>query len=557
MSEPGSYAGFAAPAYDGYERTSFYVSVRDGTKLALDLFRPTEGGQLADGPFPVVWMHTPYNRRTYGEGPAAEHYPGFALRLVPFGYNVAVVDFRGLYASYGKNAAYNRGEWMEAAKLDAYDITEWFAKQPWSNGKIGMWGCSATGGSQMQAATTAPPSLKAIFPMSCEFDVYPFGVAGGMAQGARPQPGGSPQARDRMAAPVDGPEGAAARAAAIAEHKDNIETAGPTPFRDSIAPNLGVPWWVQSSPHTQLETLRTSGIAMYAAANWNEAATKYGAAFTFNNVPNTKLIFGPGAHCAWTDVKARTGFDIVVEELRFFDYWLKGIQNGVMDEPGVTYYTYHAPPETAWRQSKTWPLTEQKLTPFFLAAGGALSEAAGAGAGKDATAINAKLAPMTSTTAPERAAAEQRLVYETALLAGDVQITGHPVLHLWLATRAPDVDVIAYLEDIAPDGRARSFNMHGQLRASRRALAEPPYNAMGLPWHSHLTKDAKPLAPDQPEELAFDLLPISYIFKAGHKIRLSLTFADVERKENDAPVSVLRAPETPSRLILPIIPAQA
>ena len=69
--------------------------------------------------------------------------------------------------------------------FDAYDITEWLAEQPWSNGKVGMWGCSATGGSQMQALSTAPPSLKAIFPMSCEWDVYAFVAAGGIT----PPPG--------------------------------------------------------------------------------------------------------------------------------------------------------------------------------------------------------------------------------------------------------------------------------------------------------------------------------------------------------------------------------
>jgi putative CocE/NonD family hydrolase len=130
--------GWSEQAYDGYVRTSFYVPVRDGTKLAVDLYRPTKGGAVASEKLPVVWMHSPYNRRTYRGGETAETYPGFALKLAPYGYNVAVVDFRGVYASYGMNIGYNRGEWVDAAKFDAYDITEWFAKQPWSNGRIGM-----------------------------------------------------------------------------------------------------------------------------------------------------------------------------------------------------------------------------------------------------------------------------------------------------------------------------------------------------------------------------------------------------------------------------------
>jgi putative CocE/NonD family hydrolase len=159
ISKPGEYRGYSAARYDGYELTSQYVSVRDGTRLAVDVFRPAHGGVAATGRFPVVWMHTPYNRRNTQAGLTAANYPGKALQLVPYGYVVAVADFRGTYASFGHNAGHNRGEWMDAARFDAYDITEWLAAQPWSNGKVGMWGCSATGGSQMQALSTAPPHL--------------------------------------------------------------------------------------------------------------------------------------------------------------------------------------------------------------------------------------------------------------------------------------------------------------------------------------------------------------------------------------------------------------
>ena len=110
-------------------------------------------------------MHSPYNRRSFRGEPAVEAYPGYAIELVPHGYNVAIVDFRGVFASFGRNIGYNRGEWVEAARWDAYDITEWFADQSYSNGNIGMWGCSATGGSQMQALTTRPPSLR--LPYTC------------------------------------------------------------------------------------------------------------------------------------------------------------------------------------------------------------------------------------------------------------------------------------------------------------------------------------------------------------------------------------------------------
>ena len=159
VSRPGEYRGYSPAVFDGHELTSSYVKVRDGTRLAVDVFRPATQGRAAKGKFPVVWMHTPYNRRDTQGGLTAANYPGKALQLVKYGYVVAVADFRGTYASFGRNAGFNRGEWQDAARFDAYDITEWLAAQPYSNGKVGMWGCSATGGSQMQALSTAPPHL--------------------------------------------------------------------------------------------------------------------------------------------------------------------------------------------------------------------------------------------------------------------------------------------------------------------------------------------------------------------------------------------------------------
>ncbi len=240
VSRPGEYAGYSEAVYaDEYEITSQYVPVSDGTKLAMDIYRPKDKvtGKVVTTPLPVIWMHTPYNRR-YAKDKVltVESYPGTAAKLVKYGYVVATVDFRGLYASYGRNVAYNRGEWVTAARRDAYDITEWLARQPWSNGNIGMWGCSATGGSQLQAATTAPPHLKAIFPMSCEFDAYSFRVPGGMApdKSTSAKVQSSQKERDALAVPVDADTDGSQLKEAIAEHAGTIESPGYAPYRDSL-----------------------------------------------------------------------------------------------------------------------------------------------------------------------------------------------------------------------------------------------------------------------------------------------------------------------------------
>jgi predicted acyl esterase len=559
ISRPGEYSGFSDAMYgEDYQRTSRYVQVSDGTRLAMDLYRPRDAatGDVIETPLPVLWMHTPYNRR-YSNNDGAltvDSYPGTAGRLVKYGYVVATVDFRGLYASFGHNEAFNRGEWVTAARRDAYDITEWLAQQPWSNGKIGMWGCSATGGSQMQAVTTAPPHLKAVFPMSCEFDVYPFRVPGGMAsaQGAPARLLSTQQARDAAAAPVDGDTDGSQLRAAIAGHAGTVEDPGYAPYRDSIAGAITDPasrqWWVRSSPHTYLEEIRSSGIAMYLAANWDEGPTKHGAFFTFNNVTNpAKLIVGPAGHCGWPAVQSQTGFDITVEERRFFDYWLKGIDNGIMDEDPVYYYTYNAPAGTEWRSAKRWPLPEETRTRYYLGEGSLGTEEPAGADSKDQTVVAYDVTPGNPGAGG--------LVYETAPLGADLQVTGHPAVSLWVSSTATDGDFIAAIEDVAPDGSAASYNVHGRLRASLRKLHDAPYNNLGLPWHRFYGADAAPLEPGRPVELEFELLPISMVFKAGHRIRLAITFADrtTPRLDPAPKVTIHRDSAHRSYVTLPLI----
>ncbi len=566
VSKPGEYKGYSEKKYSKeFALSSQYVEVRDGTKLAVDLYRPkNEDGSVVEDPLPVVWMHTPYNRR-YFESPgvtkglSGETYPGFAARLIEYGYVVAIVDFRGLYASYGTNLGYNRGEWVEAAHWDAYDITEWLAKQPWSTGKIGMWGCSATGGSQLQAATTAPPHLKAIFPMSCEFDAYPFGVFGGvsppkgMATSAPPATT-SPEMRDAIAEPVDDDADKAQLEAAIAQHANGKDNAGYVPFRDSTAENIPEKWWIKSSPSTYLEQLNASGIAVYLAANWDEATTKYGSFFTFNNLTTPKkLLVGPGTHCAWTSVKTTTGFDLVVEELRWFDYWLKDIKNGVMDEPPVYFYTYNASAEKTWAAVDAWPHPRERRATYFL---GGLKTLSVVGP----SAIDAHDETTTLYDVTPETLADKGLYYETPDLGVDLQVTGHVTVDLWIKSTATDGDFVATLQDWAPDGTVVSYNTYGRLRASLRKEGTAPYNNLKLPFHPSNEADAAPLVANEPTQLKFDLLPISTIFRKNHRIRLVLTFSAgaATPQINPAPqITVMRDAMHRSSISLPLIPPAA
>ena len=574
VSKPGEYSGYSPALYDGYKLFSQYVTVRDGTKLAVDYFRPTLNGQVVNSPLPVVWMHTPYQRRNYPSNTtnlAAALYPGAALGLVNYGYVVAVVDQRGLYASYG--IRYTGNFW------DAYDITEWFAVQPWSDGKIGMWGCSATGGSQVAAANLMPPSLKAIFPMSCGFS-YNREASLPPAWPLLPPPGslpGSIPASDVYAVRVDGDTDGFMLNAAKQDHRYNYLGTG------AIA--------------NSLDQIEQSGVAMYNAANWVDIMPfPRDTFFRFNNLANPgRLLMGPGGHCIWwTQYSPKLpplNFNIVAEEHRFFDYWLKGIDNGILEEPPIYFFTYNASAGQDWRFAWQWPIPNGSPANFYLGPGpagygfgvndGTLSTTSPTVAGaKDVYTTDYSIKteivtdPYGLRWITQPLASTKGLTYTTGPLTSDLEVTGHPVVHLWISSTATDGDFIVDIEDIAQNGSATSIitasgspsfgiiaadkplpdGING-IRASSRTLNDPPFNNGGLPWHRNFPEDMKPLTPNEPAELVFDLRPVSYIFKAGHRIRLVITAVcgDATPRLNPPPVvSFYRNSTYSSYITLPI-----
>ena len=240
----------------------------------------------------------------------------------------------------------------------------------------------------------------------------------------------------------------------------------------------------------------------------------------------------------------------MVEELRFFDHWLRGIDNGVMREPAVTYYTYNETADRAWKFSSGWPLANERRTPFYFDAGKL---------GGSAPATQGETRMQVVYGVDDTSFWKSGMSFVSAPLGEDTEITGHPVAQVWLATTATDADLIARIDDLAPDGTANYVGVEGKLRASMRALADAPYENLGLPWHPGTEASRQPLQPGQPVELTFDLMPMSYLFKAGHRIRVTLQFADARAtaKADPAPwVTVFHGPGAASRIILPVIPRQ-
>ncbi|MFO0980855.1 MAG: CocE/NonD family hydrolase [Planctomycetota bacterium] len=146
LSAFGRYAGYSRAEYDGWQRSSFFIAVRDGTRLACDLFRPTLEGKLATRKLPLVWTHHRYQRcvREGGrERTILDIYPHLTT-LLAHGYLVAAVDVRGSGASFGVW----RGLFHDDETRDARDVIEWFAAQDFCDGNIGMFGSSYLGGDE-------------------------------------------------------------------------------------------------------------------------------------------------------------------------------------------------------------------------------------------------------------------------------------------------------------------------------------------------------------------------------------------------------------------------
>jgi putative CocE/NonD family hydrolase len=568
VSEFNRYSGYSQPVYDGWVRSSRYVATRDGTRLAVDIFRPSLKGKVAEEKLPVVWTHHRYQRAHVEEGKVSTILDSYEWlpEVVRHGYVVAAVDVRGSGASFGTfTGMFNLPETQ-----DAYDITEWLAAQPWSNGNVGMYGGSYLGITQYMAAGQKPPHLKAIFPQVAVSDLYDLLWHGGIFHGPFIEFWSKLVRQldvDHPALPVDEDKDGSLLKAAIQEHRANRDAAklyAALPYRDSVDPQTGVQVWRDWTPITYRSQIRESKVAIYHLAGWYDRYVR-DQTILFRNLDNPqKLTIGP-----WTHTESDLGS--AAEHLRWWDRWLKGIDNGVMDDAPVHYYVMGAPEATAWRSARAWPLPNERRTAYWFGPRRSLGTVAPKSVngrksqGRDEMTVDYSAAvspdPRWSLERkfPELSAHDAKgITYTTPPLAAAVEVTGHPVVHLWVSSSTPDADLFVYLEEVDGKGTSR-YVTEGMLRASDRATADPGYDTAGLPYHRGNRADRADLAPGKPVELVFDLYPTSTLFAAGHRIRVTVTGADqtnaVTPKRNPPPrITLYREKGKPSYVELPVIP---
>jgi len=610
ISTFGRYQGYSLPAYNGSQRASHYLTLSDGTRLAYDLILPTKDGVPADQPLPVLFKYTPYGRAwtvftkdgTFiladmpGLDPIAKLFlqlnhlargergrildPLFRDRwlgeLVRHGYVVLSVDRPGTGASF---APLTPGS-METASKYQDEILDWIASQPWSDGNIGMYGDSYQAMVQFAAAATGNPHLKAILPAASQIEIYQaVEYPGGVFNKAfATMYENSVGYLDRMATPVDDdPDGRlltearASRQGAVSVQ----QVAAAAPFLDSTTPD-GLQPWRTNDLYPFVDRINHGPTAVYLVVGWYDIFTADMFFWYRNLTVPARLTVRPTDH---NQVSANTrDLDFGAEAQRWFDYWLKGIDNGIMDEPPIHYYLQDGR-RGEWRTSDAWPLHEESVSPWHFGppASGSIASANDGTLGMTAPTDVSAADPYTvdySTSSGTRsrwvaveathdygdmAANDAKgLTYTSPILDNAVQVTGHPIVHLWLSTDAPDLDAFIYLEEVDPQGKS-TYVTEGDLRASHRKLGAAPFDNLGLPYPTQLEADQEPIPVRQPFELTFALLPTSYRFHAGNRMRVTLVFAD--QGNFDTPVltpaptvQLLRDAAHPSRVELPIIP---
>jgi putative CocE/NonD family hydrolase len=612
VSSFGQYQGYSVAVYDGNIRRSDYLTLANGTRLAYDLILPTRKGVVASEPLPVLFKYTPYLRTftIFDENGNDKISDLFALgwfekvflrvrlilspergrlmdpvfrtkwleTMLNHGYAVIVVERPGTGASFGKLDMS-----VSASAREADEILDWIAAQEWCDGNIGMYGDSWQAQVQLAAASTGNPHLKAIFPVSTWIDTY----------GSVMYPGGvfnkafasfftwSTSFLERVVTPVDSDKDGALMAQAIEERSGT--TLGQSadkwyrqfPYHDSRT-SKGMDFWKEGSAiYPLIEQINRSGVAVYMTDGWYDIVTKDVLVLYANLSVPKKLMVRPTDHSQGEE--KQYDLDNGVEALRWFDYWLKGIDNGIMDEPPVHYYMIGATKAVAWQTSEQWPPANLTGTRYYLSEGKSGSVAS-ANDGllltqnpSDKTAADAYMVDYSTTTGkksrwvavdwardyPDMRTNDQKaLTYTTPALENALDVAGHPIVHLWLTTAAPDLDVYVYLEEVDASGKS-TYITEGTLRATHRAQSVAPYYNLGLPYQSHDENDLQAVPAGAPIELVFDLLPTAYHFQQGCRVRLTIAFADADNFDTPvltpAPnVQILRTIDHQSYVELPV-----
>jgi putative CocE/NonD family hydrolase len=535
-------------------KQTFYLPMRDGTRLGVLVARPAQGGKPVDGKFPVIWHHTLSATQQDGDG-VGPRKGGFGSMptLTDYGYVVVQVARRGNGQSFGTMRGYHdRNE-----DADAYEMIEWLARQPWSDGNVGQYGCSNTGDAAVHAMTTNAPHLKAVFAGCFSWNKYDAMRRGGIF--AQWGTGPTRTVEQDMAIPaIQGDEGKVLLRQAAEEHQRGVplfEVWKALPYRNSFSPQLQSTFWYEGSASSYKPQILQGKVPLYVVGGWRDELRDQGL-IAFLNVPGTRIVIGDWLHCENPD------FALLEEAHRFFDRHLKGIDTGIDRDPPIHYWTIGAGgAKGEWRSAVQWPLLQAPQVPFAFTAKGLEQGETTVKAGfaksfavdYNTTCVNGGFGPQMQPCH----VSGNGLSTTGQVLKAPVEFTGHGIADVWIAADTPDANLFLYVEDVAPDGTVKVVT-EGRLKASLRKLNDAPWALPDIPWHRAFAEDAQPLEPGKPARLIFDIMPASWVFQKGHRVQFTVTGSDWRERARDpkaqpAQITLISDRDHPSVVTLPLV----
>jgi len=597
---PAEYLETRPAAFGVGAPSSCYVAMRDGCRLAIDVYLPqaAHAGPGQAEKRPTILIFTPYYRRfKLREGAPAGTEPSpnagkWRDLFVPRGYALVVCDVRGTGASFGTRDSFR----SPAERDDFAEIADWVVRQPWSDGSLGATGISYVGAAADFLASTGHRAVKAIAPLFAVWDTYAdHYYPGGLLLNRLAETYDElmlaldQDRRDRLQKfayfkdpnlagpqPVDADGDGELLRAAVTEHCGNFRmTEFIREFRfsdDALASDPAVTP-ASFSPYGYWHGVNP-GVAVYSVSGWYDGAGyANGAIARFLTLASERrhLLLGPWDHGAringspWR-ARPEPEFPLAAEILRFFDHYLMGLPTGLEREAPVHYFALAS---ERWQAATDWPPKLERHT-LYLAPSGALGEAPQAPA-SDAYKVSFAFGTGHMTRYERIAAIDTPqyyadwhgrdaalMVYTGAPLREGLALVGHAVVTLWLEADQPDAAVHVYLEEVGPDGRCR-YVTEGSLRALHRKTAPcPAHHRTSWPWRSFARADAQLLPQREPVELTFALLPVAWRFAAGSRVRLAISGADcdhvVQVPHGRPPLlRIHHGSQYPSRLALPAL----
>ena len=530
------------------------VPMRDGARLVADVFRPRARERV-----PAILNLGPYQKdKPWVVPETLEEPPNDWMNWetvnprwwVPQGYAAVRIDGRGSGKSQGQCEP-----WSHAEAVDFFDAIEWAAAQPWCNGKVGLLGISYYAINQWFVAQLQPPSLKAIIPWEGFADIY----------------------RDALY-----------HGGIFSLFMSNWFTAHLLHHTLGRASQQLSNAWALNTLHVWLSNNLDSGALRGAQADWDKITLPFYSVgnwtgFGLHLRGNTEAF--ARAASRYKKLRIQTGSHVHPfyteegrqDQKRFFDYWLKGIENGIMDEPPVKLAIRHGADKFEWRYEREWPLARTQWTKLYfnLAAGALAKEMPGTPASR--TYAASSLGTMGSTSASSSQVMGggikpgMGLSLETAPLTEDLEITGPLAASFWVSSSSEDMDLFLTLRNIDTQGNDIMETgqqgtpvpvAKGWLRVSHRELDDKlslPYR----PYHKHTRRLF--LKPGEIVKVDVEIWPTSMVFKKGRRIRLDIQPRDglgsqgymhYHADYNTGTNTIYSGGEHDSYLLLPVIPAQ-